>query len=55
MVDSTENDFAAELEYRMRKLGAERPAFETIVAAGQVRAASCSADVRAADDRIGYY
>jgi Xaa-Pro aminopeptidase len=31
---STENDFAAELEYRMRKLGAERPAFETIVASG---------------------
>ncbi len=30
----TENDFAAEIEYRMRKLGAERPAFETIVAAG---------------------
>jgi Xaa-Pro aminopeptidase len=31
---STESDFAAELEYRMRKLGAERPAFETIVATG---------------------
>lgn len=30
----TENDFAAEIEYRMRRLGAEKPAFETIVAAG---------------------
>jgi Xaa-Pro aminopeptidase len=31
---ATERDFAAELEYRMRRLGAEKPAFETIVAAG---------------------
>jgi len=30
----TERDLAAELEYRMRRLGAEKPAFETIVAAG---------------------
>jgi Xaa-Pro aminopeptidase len=30
----TEQDLAAELEYRMRRLGAQRPAFETIVAAG---------------------
>lgn len=29
-----ESDLAAELEYRMRRLGAEKPAFETIVAAG---------------------
>jgi len=29
-----EQDFAAELEYRMRRLGAEKPAFETIVAGG---------------------
>ena len=29
----TEQDLAAELEYRMRRLGAEKPAFETIVAA----------------------
>lgn len=29
-----EADLAAELEYRMRRLGAEKPAFETIVAAG---------------------
>jgi Xaa-Pro aminopeptidase len=29
----TERDLAAELEYRMRRLGAEKPAFETIVAA----------------------
>ncbi len=31
----TENDAAAEIEYRMRKLGAEGAAFETIVAAGE--------------------
>jgi Xaa-Pro aminopeptidase len=30
----TEADLAAELEYRMRRLGAEKPSFETIVAAG---------------------
>jgi Xaa-Pro aminopeptidase len=30
----TEIDLAAELEYRMRRNGAERPAFETIVASG---------------------
>lgn len=30
----TERDLAAELEYRMRRLGAEKPAFDTIVAAG---------------------
>jgi len=29
-----EQEIAAELEYRMRRAGAERPAFETIVAAG---------------------
>ena len=29
-----ESDLAAEIEYRMRKLGAEKPAFETIVAGG---------------------
>lgn len=29
-----ESSIAAELEYQMRKLGAEKPAFETIVAAG---------------------
>jgi len=29
-----ESDLAAELEYRMRRLGAGKPAFETIVAAG---------------------
>jgi Xaa-Pro aminopeptidase len=29
-----ESDLAAELDYRMRKLGAEKPAFETIVASG---------------------
>jgi len=31
----TEQDLAAELEYRMRKLGAEKSSFETIVAAGE--------------------
>jgi Xaa-Pro aminopeptidase len=31
---STEADFAAELEYQMRRLGAEKAAFETIVAGG---------------------
>jgi Xaa-Pro aminopeptidase len=30
----SERDFAAELEYRMRRLGAEKPSFETIVASG---------------------
>ncbi len=30
-----ESDLAAELEYRMRRLGAEKPAFETIVAGGR--------------------
>ncbi|MEJ5367299.1 MAG: Xaa-Pro peptidase family protein [Bryobacteraceae bacterium] len=30
----TENEAAAEIEYRMRRLGASAPAFETIVAAG---------------------
>jgi Xaa-Pro aminopeptidase len=30
----SEQDFAAELEYSMRRFGAEKPAFETIVASG---------------------
>jgi len=30
----SENDIAAELEFAMRRLGAEKPAFETIVASG---------------------
>jgi Xaa-Pro aminopeptidase len=30
-----EQDLAAELEYRMRRLGAEKPSFETIVAGGE--------------------
>ena len=30
-----EQDLAAELEYRMRRFGAEKPSFETIVAGGQ--------------------
>jgi Xaa-Pro aminopeptidase len=32
---TTEKDLAAELEYRMRRLGAEKPSFETIVASGK--------------------
>jgi Xaa-Pro aminopeptidase len=31
----TERDLAAEIEYRMRRLGAEKPSFDTIVAAGR--------------------
>ena len=31
----TESDIAAEIDYRSRRLGAERPAFDTIVAAGE--------------------
>lgn len=34
-VGMTENAIAAELEYRMRRLGAEKPSFETIVASGE--------------------
>ena len=33
-VGRTERDIAADLEYRMRKLGAERPSFDSIVASG---------------------
>lgn len=33
-VGMSERDLAAELEYRMRRLGADKPSFETIVAAG---------------------
>jgi Xaa-Pro aminopeptidase len=33
-VGMSEGDLAAELEYRMRRLGAEKPSFETIVAGG---------------------
>ena len=33
-VGMKEQDLAAELEYRMRRLGAEKPSFETIVASG---------------------
>jgi Xaa-Pro aminopeptidase len=33
-VGMSEADLAAELEYRMRRLGAEKPSFETIVAGG---------------------
>ena len=48
----TERDLAAELEYRMRRLGAEKPSFETIVAAG-VRSALPHAQPTAARIRPG--
>src|SRR5271157_115660 len=47
-----ERDLAAELEYRMRKLGAEKPAFETIVAGG-ARSALPHAQPTAAALRAG--
>ncbi len=47
-----EQDLAAELEYRMRRLGAEKPAFETIVAAG-VRSALPHAQPTAAPFQTG--
>ena len=47
-----EQDVAAELEYRMRRLGAEKPSFETIVAAG-VRSALPHAQPTAAPLRTG--
>ncbi len=47
-----EQDFAAELEYGMRRLGAERPAFETIVAGG-VRSALPHAQPSAAPLKQG--
>ena len=45
----TETDLAAEIEYRMRRLGADGPAFETIVAAG---AHSALPHARPSADRI---
>ena len=47
-----EQDLAAELEYRMRRLGAEKPAFETIVAGG-ARSALPHAQPTAAPFRTG--
>jgi len=47
-----ERDLAAELEYRMRKLGAEKPSFETIVAGG-ARSALPHAQPTAARLRAG--
>jgi Xaa-Pro aminopeptidase len=47
-----EQDLAAELEYRMRRLGAEKPSFETIVAGG-VRSALPHAQPTAAPLRAG--
>lgn len=49
----TEQDLAAELEYRMRRLGAEKPSFETIVAAG-VRSALPHAEPTAAKIERGH-
>ena len=48
----TERDLAAEIEYRMRRLGAEKPAFETIVAGGR-RSALPHAEPTAARLRHG--
>jgi Xaa-Pro aminopeptidase len=48
----TERDLAAEIEYRMRRLGAEKPSFETIVAAGR-RSALPHAEPTAARLRHG--
>ena len=48
----TERDLAAELEYRMRRLGAEKPSFETIVASG-ARSALPHAQPTAAQLRVG--
>jgi Xaa-Pro aminopeptidase len=47
-----ESDLAAEIEYRMRRLGAEKPSFETIVAAGK-RTALPHAQPTAAEIRAG--
>lgn len=47
-----EQDLAAELEYRMRRLGAEKPSFETIVASG-VRSALPHAQPTAAPLKSG--
>lgn len=47
-----EQDLAAELEYRMRRLGAEKPSFETIVAGG-VRSALPHAQPTAARISLG--
>ena len=47
-----EQDLAAELEYRMRRLGAEKPSFETIVAGG-VRSALPHAQPTAAPLKSG--
>lgn len=47
-----EQDLAADLEYRMRRLGAEKPSFETIVAGG-VRSALPHAQPTAARFRTG--
>jgi len=48
----TERDLAAEIEYRMRRLGAEKPSFETIVAGGR-RSALPHAQPTAAPLRTG--
>ena len=47
-----EQDLAAELEYRMRRLGAEKPSFDTIIASGP-RGALPHASPTAAEIRAG--
>jgi Xaa-Pro aminopeptidase len=49
-VGASEQDIAAELEYQMRILGSEKPAFETIVAAG---ARSALPHAHPTDHRLG--
>jgi Xaa-Pro aminopeptidase len=49
-VGMTEGDFAAEIDYRSRRLGAQRPSFDTIVAAG---ARSALPHARPGDARVG--
>ncbi len=51
----TENELAAELEYRMRLHGAEKAAFETIVAAGPKSALPTPSRQPKFWERIGYY
>jgi Xaa-Pro aminopeptidase len=48
--ESTENDIAAEIDYQMRRFGAEGPAFESIVAAGP---RSALPHARPSSERLG--
>lgn len=50
-IGMTEAELAAEIEYQMRKLGAEKPSFDTIVAAGARSALPHASPSRAAIQR----